>query len=114
MRRPSGVVVKPAGQWAGEQAWYSASGKLKHHVGISIFSMGAFTMAEKLELARVLSSIYFSFLMELASLLSRASVIAVSMWPRLARRFCPNEIRCMDQLFRFRPQIIQIDPARPK
>jgi hypothetical protein len=52
--------------------------------------MGAFTMAEKLDLTRVLSSIFFSFSMELASLLIHPSVIAVSMLLRVARGFRPN------------------------
>jgi hypothetical protein len=50
----------------GGQAWYSDSGKLKHHVGISISSIGASIVAEKLESTRVLSSIFFSFGMKLA------------------------------------------------
>lgn len=49
MRLPSGEVVAPAEQCAGEQAWYSDSGKLKHHEGISTFSIGALIVAEKLD-----------------------------------------------------------------
>ena len=49
---------EPAEQWAGEQAWYSASGKLKHHEGISTFSIGALILAEKLDSTKVLSSIF--------------------------------------------------------
>src|SRR5580704_9284230 len=57
MRRPSGEVVAPAEQCAGEQAWYSDSDKLKHHEGISTFSIGALILAEKLDSTKVLSSI---------------------------------------------------------
>src|ERR1700722_5457316 len=57
MRRPSGEVVAAAEQWAGEQAWYSDSDKLKHHEGMSTFSIGALILAEKLDSTKVLSSI---------------------------------------------------------
>jgi hypothetical protein len=53
-------VVVPAEKWAGEHAWYSDSGNVKHQEGISTFSMGALIMAEKLELTMVLSSIFIS------------------------------------------------------
>src|ERR1700686_2368356 len=60
MRRPSGEVVAPAEQCAGEQAWYSDSDKLKHHEGISTFSIGALILAEKLDSTKVMSSIFRS------------------------------------------------------
>jgi hypothetical protein len=60
IRLPSGEVVAPAEQCAGEQAWYSDSGKVKHHEGISTFSMGALIVAEKLDSTKVLSSISWS------------------------------------------------------
>ena len=49
IRRPSGAVVKPAAMCAGEQPWYSVSDRLKHQVGMSIFSIGALMVAVKLE-----------------------------------------------------------------
>jgi hypothetical protein len=53
MRRPSGALVAPAEQCAGEQAWYSASDSAKHQEGISTFSMGALILAEKLDSTKV-------------------------------------------------------------
>src|SRR5262249_14666125 len=51
--RPSGwrdgAVVKPAAMWAGEQPWYSLSERPKHHAGMSTLSIGALTVAMKLE-----------------------------------------------------------------
>ena len=49
MRSPSGVVVKPAATWAGEQPWYSLSGRVNTQAGRSIFSIGALMIAVKLE-----------------------------------------------------------------
>jgi hypothetical protein len=57
MRRPSGDVVAPAEQCAGEQDWYSDSGSVKHQVGMSTLSIGALIVAEKLDSTKVLSSI---------------------------------------------------------
>jgi len=49
MRRPSAPIVFAAEIWAGEQSWYSFSGRLKAHSGIFIFSIGALIIALKLE-----------------------------------------------------------------
>jgi hypothetical protein len=49
MRLPSGAVINPAETCAGEQPWYSFSGRLKHHAGMSIFSIGVLIIAVKLE-----------------------------------------------------------------
>src|SRR3954465_8051906 len=56
IRRPSGAVVAPAATWAGEHAWYSASGSEKHQAGMSTFSIGALIVAEKLDSMIVKSS----------------------------------------------------------
>jgi hypothetical protein len=62
MRRPSAPVVTAAEKCAGEQAWYSDSGNVKHQEGMSTFSMGALMMAEKFEFTKVLSSIFLLLL----------------------------------------------------
>ncbi|MGW2523760.1 hypothetical protein ACWC09_43615 [Streptomyces sp. NPDC001617] len=42
IRRPSSVVVEPAAMWSGgAHRWYSASGREKSQLAMSILSMGA-------------------------------------------------------------------------
>src|SRR5216683_3745021 len=49
IRRPSSVLVAAAAMWAGEHRWYSASGRVKSHVGISTNSIGALMVAVQLD-----------------------------------------------------------------